>query len=224
MNAHPPYQPLGEPIAPPKFKVERWADIRFNADEEWLIKGVLPRRGIAAIYGKPKSFKSFLAFHMGLSIALGEPWAARRVERADVIYLAAEGAAGLRKRKAGYMEAWSELPEDVPFSLIAATPNLGTETSDLAELIRTIKTAGRSPGLVVVDTVAKSLGAGDENGTGMTTFLGNAGALATAFDCLILIESITWECQTKPKSGPGAIPALPARLMRRSCANAWKAS
>jgi AAA domain len=123
------------PEAPPKFKVERWSEIKFEANEEWLIKGVLPRRGLAAIYGKPKAFKSFVALHVSLCVSLGHPWAGRRVEQVPVAYIAAEGAAGLRKRKAGYVKSWHDLPADVPFALIPAAPNLGSETGDLPELV-----------------------------------------------------------------------------------------
>jgi RecA/RadA recombinase len=68
---------------------------------------VLPRRGVAAIYGKPGAFKSFLAMHLALCVAVGRPWAGRAVTKAPVIYIGAEGAAGLRKRKAGYVKAWA---------------------------------------------------------------------------------------------------------------------
>ncbi len=107
--------PIGEPAdankPPAKFTLERWRDITFGAGEEWLIKRVLPRRGLAVIFGKPKSFKSFIAKHMALCVSIGREWAGRRVHKAPVVYIAAEGAAGLRKRKAGYVKAWRDLPQ-----------------------------------------------------------------------------------------------------------------
>ena len=38
-----------------KFIVERWRDIRFKAVDEWLVTHVLPRCGLAAIYGRPRA-------------------------------------------------------------------------------------------------------------------------------------------------------------------------
>jgi hypothetical protein len=169
-----------------RFKLERWSEITFEPRGEWLIKKVLPRRGLAAIYGKPGSFKSFVALHIGLSVALGRPWASRRVAKGAVVYIAAEGAGGLRKRKAGYVEAWSDLPSDVDFALVSAAPNLGTDPGDVAALVAAVESAGIKPVMIVVDTVAKTIGAADENGTGMTAFVGNAGALAQHFDCLVM--------------------------------------
>ena len=190
----PGYTAPGEPItkqqeaaqATPCFKLERWRDIVFEAREEWLIKRVLPRRGLAAIYGKPGSFKSFVAKHMALCVALGRPWAERRTRKAPVLYIGAEGAAGLRKRKAGYVKAWRDLPADIDFALVSAAPNLGADPGDLPALIHAIEAAGIVPGLIVVDTLAKTIGAADENGSGMTAFVGNVGALAQHFDCLVV--------------------------------------
>jgi AAA domain len=103
-----------------QFKLERWPDITFDAYEEWLVKRILPRSGVAAIYGKPGSFKSFVAFSIGLTVALSRPWAGRRVSGGPVVYIGAEGAAGLRKRKAGYVKAVADLPADIDFILRAA--------------------------------------------------------------------------------------------------------
>jgi hypothetical protein len=169
------------------FTLERWADIAFDPKEEWLIKHILPRRGLGAIYGKPGSFKSFVAMHVGLCCALGREWGGRRVHKTSVIYVGAEGAAGLRKRKAGYVEALPDLPADVDFALVSAAPNLGADPGDLPKLIATIEAAGIAPGLIVIDTLAKTLGAADENGAGMTAFVANAGALAQHFRCFVLI-------------------------------------
>jgi RecA/RadA recombinase len=180
------YEQLTDRVDPPRFRLERWAEIEFEPRQEWLIKRVLPRRGLAAIYGKPGSFKSFIALHIVLCVALGRPWAGRRVVQGSVVYIAAEGAAGLRKRKAGYVKAWDDLPTDIDFALVSAAPNLGTDPGDLPALIAAVERAGIEPVAIVVDTVAKTIGAADENGSGMTAFIGNAGALAQHFDCLVL--------------------------------------
>jgi RecA/RadA recombinase len=179
--------PAADALPPPlKFILEPWSEIVFDGGEEWLIKRVLPRRGLAAIYGKPGSFKSFVAVHIAMCIALGREWAGRRVAQASVVYIGAEGAAGLRKRKAGYVKAWRDLPEQVGFSLVSAAPNLGSDPGDLPELVRAIEGSRIAPGLIVVDTLAKTLGSAEENGAGMTAFVANVGALGQQFDCLVL--------------------------------------
>ena len=77
--------------------------------------------------------------------------------RCAALYIAAEGAAGLRKRKAGYVKAYPELPPNMLCSLISAAPNLGADPGDLPALIAAIENAGVSPGLIVLDTLAQTL-------------------------------------------------------------------
>jgi hypothetical protein len=182
----------GEPqFGPPpekssKFILEPWSEIDFDNAEEWLVKRVLPRRGVVVVFGKPASFKSFVVGHIALCAALGWRWADRRVSQAPVVYVAAEGATGLRKRKAGYLKVYPNL-RSVPFSLVSTAPNLGGEPGDLPELVSAIEAEGVAPGVIVLDTLAQTLGASDENGVGMTAFLANAGRLAHRFKCVVLV-------------------------------------
>ena len=170
----------------PKFVLEPFSRIQFDAKAEWLVKKILPRQGVAAIYGRFGSFKSFIAADIALSVACGKEWAGRRVTGAPVVYIAAEGAAGFRKRIAG-MKARGEVPIDLPFFLIGAAPNLGTDKGDLETLADDIECAGVAPGLIVLDTLAATLASADENGAGMVQFVANANALASRFRALVLV-------------------------------------
>jgi hypothetical protein len=199
-----------------KFKVERWSEIGFDINTEWLIKGVLPLQGVGLIYGKSQSFKSFVAMHMALSVTLGSLWAGKRVEKMPAVYIAAEGAGGLRKRKAGYIKTWKDLPDEVDFHLISAAPNLGTEKGDLEALIASIDGAGVKPGLIIIDTVAKAIGAGDENGQGMATLLANAEALSQRFGCLVLCVHHVGhgeDAQNRPRGWSGLVAALDVQIL-----------
>ena len=210
------YRPPGEPASPAhqKFTLEPWRDISFVVFDEWLIKQFLPLQGLAAIFGKPGSYKSFVALHIALCIALGRRWGGRRVVQRNVVYIAAEGSAGLRKRKAGYQVAQPDLPSDLPFALVAAAPNLGTDKGDLPALVAAIEAADFKPGLIVLDTLAQTIGAGDENGAGMTAFVANAGALASRFNSLVLIVHHTGLGDDKRMRGHSSLNgALDAQIL-----------
>jgi hypothetical protein len=86
----------------------------------------------------------------------------------------------------GFVNAKPDFPKDIPFHLIAAAPNLGTEQGDLQSLIDAIEAAGVCPGLIIVDTLAQTLQGGDENGSGMSQFIANANALAAHFKALAI--------------------------------------
>jgi RecA-family ATPase len=180
---------LGDPIedwTPPKFKLERWGEITFALDEEFLIDGICPKQGVGLLYGASQAFKSFVAIHTGLWVSRAQSWAGRRTEGASVVYLAAEGSAGLRKRRQGLVMAGRAPMDGVDFALISAAPNLGTAGGDCDRLIAAIEVASISAGMIIIDTIAKVIGGADENGAGMAQFLLSAEALAQHFCCLVL--------------------------------------
>jgi hypothetical protein len=179
--------PIGEKGGAAKFKLVPFEDIKFVAALEWLVKKLFPRQGVAPIFGPSQTFKSFICVDLALHVALGWKWAGRKVEQGPAVYIAAENAAGTRKRKAGFELAHAErLPDRVPFYLVETAPNLGAEKNDRAALIASVASAGVSPAIIIIDTLAQTLGGGEENNNGMLTFLGNATALANHFKCCVV--------------------------------------
>ena len=169
-----------------KFPLIAWKNIVFDPDEEWLVDKLLPRIGLAALYGGPGSVKTFILLDLFLRIACGDRFAGRDVEQGAVIYIAAEGGGGLRKRIVAIRKFLAgRLQDDVPFYLIPAAPDFGTGEADRRELIRSIEAAGIRPAAIAIDTVAQSLGGADENGQGMTQLVTNATALFSYFKCLV---------------------------------------
>ena len=62
----------------------------------------MPKDDLVVLFGASGTFKSFLAIDMALHIAHGLPWLGRKTAAGSVVYVAAEGAGGLRKRLAAY--------------------------------------------------------------------------------------------------------------------------
>jgi len=170
-----------------KFILEPFEQIEFTGGGEWAVKRVLPRQGVAVLYGKSGSFKSFVALDLACRLAAGWEWAGLKTTQAPVIYIAAEGAAGTRKRKVGWTRFNRDIPKNMPFRLISDAPNLGAADGDLADLIEAIEAVSFSPGVVFIDTLAQTLGGNDENGAGMVQYVSNAQALSQRFGCLVVI-------------------------------------
>jgi hypothetical protein len=125
---------------------------------EWLIKGLLPRHGLGALYGPSGSGKSFLAIDLAAAIAGNEDrWFDYRVKHAPVLYCALEGEAGIRNR----MEAWKryrsrECPQELRFLLAPFDLMRPTDVNELCESLL--------PGTVVVlDTLNRASPGADEN-------------------------------------------------------------
>ena len=49
------------------------ADLARLPNQEWLVDGLIPKVGVGSIHGAPASYKTFVALHIGLSIASGRP-------------------------------------------------------------------------------------------------------------------------------------------------------
>ena len=183
-----PNGPIKRKTPAKHFELVPFERIKFDGAEEWLVKGLLPRHGVGAFFGAKSAFKSFAAQDLAMHVACGWNWAGRRATQTPVVYIAAEGAGGFRKRKAGFELHHAEhLPEIVPFHLIAAAPNLGQGTADLEALAAAVRAAGVSPGLIVIDTLAQTLGSAEENGAGMIQLIANATALSGQFSCFVLL-------------------------------------
>jgi hypothetical protein len=69
-----------------------------------LIAGILYRNSVAWLQGKPGDGKSFVALDIAGCVATGEMWQAHQVTQGRVLYVAAEGASGLRQR----VRAWEK--------------------------------------------------------------------------------------------------------------------
>ena len=168
-----------------KFAITSIGELAFDPNRAWLVDGLFPRCGVGILFGQSGSLKSFAVLHLCTAIALGRPWAGRDSEQGAAVYIAAEGKAGLAKRFAGLRKQY-DLDGDIPISVISVAPNLGTGSDDANALRSEIEDAAITPALIVVDTLSQSLGAADENGSGMQVFLQNMTALAEKLNCLAL--------------------------------------
>jgi hypothetical protein len=143
-------------------------------------------------------------------------WAGRRVTNAPVVYLCAEGQRGFRKRKVG-IDMTSDPPtRGLDFHLIEQRPDLGRDDGDLPELIEAIERAGVNPGLIVIDTAAKSIGSADENGPGMAALINNADLLSKRFGCFVLMVhhiGHSEEAAKRPRGWSGLTGAIDVQIL-----------
>lgn len=147
--------------APMRFGVEdahRFADAPLPT---WIIKGVLPRAELAVLFGESGSGKSFIALDMAASIARGVPWRGLTTKQGRVVYVAAEGAGGFRKRLKAYAHQHCIRLDDLRIGVIAGTPNL-REKADALDISKAIKAWGGAD-LVIVDTFAQAMAGANEN-------------------------------------------------------------
>lgn len=127
----------------------------------WMVYGVLPAEGLAALYGASGSGKSFLTLSMGAAIATGDNcWFGHRITQVPVTYVCLEGDAGMSKR----LKAWSlYFKRSLPDPLRFITQPFDFLSNDVLELAKAVISAGGANGLVIIDTLNRAAPGADEN-------------------------------------------------------------
>lgn len=129
-------------------------------DPEPLIDDVLDQGTVALLYGKWASGKSFIAQDWACSVATERQWQGRTTEQRRVLYVAAEGAYGLKGRLHAWEVGWRTTIHDGTLDILPRPVNL-TNAADVSNLSALINWNGY--GLVVIDTLARCMVGADEN-------------------------------------------------------------
>ncbi len=131
-------------------------------DPKYLVDGLLQNGGFAMLYAEAGVGKTFLAMSWSVAIAEGLTWLGRAVNQGPVVYFAAEGIGGFRKRLRALMEhhVLDEPPSDLYF--VKETVSL-FETATVEKAGRVIEAMAIKPALIVFDTYARSMVGADEN-------------------------------------------------------------
>lgn len=198
----------GPPAERKKFVFADHAGLMERDPPDWMLEGFLAQKSLAAIYAPPASFKTFLALDMGLCIATGQDWHGRKTARGRVLYIASEGSGSFGFRVQAWANArhggslidsewFRHLGEDVDM--------LGPE--DLRSLVEAVQEQmPNGVDLMIIDTVARNFGSGDENSTkDMVSFINNVGKLKSILNCAVLVIHHTGKDEAKGGRGSSAM-------------------
>jgi hypothetical protein len=173
---------------------------------DWLLRGILECDTLALIFGDPGSGKSFLAIDWACRIATGTPWRGHGVRGGPVVYVAGEGQQGLGRR----LRAWQECNgvSLTGVNLYVAPAVAIPDPGRLAELTAAIEGQAEPPALIVLDTLARCFGGGDENSTqDMSRFVSACDAMRRQWGCTILVVHHTGHADKNRARGAIALKA-----------------
>lgn len=154
--------------------------------QRWLIDGILPEGDYSVLWGPSGQGKSFVALDWAASIALGRPWQGVAVLQSPVIYIAAEGGAGMQKRVRALMTHYGVT--EMPGLFFRVKPLYVREDVELEIFLDSLDQLDMWPGLIIIDTLSRSFGGGEENAsTDMGYFIDAVTRLAEARGCTVLI-------------------------------------
>lgn len=169
-KSFPEWEPIVEPEPKPtksRFNELDWDEITFETKSNALVKGLFDNGTMSVIYGESGCGKSFFVSDLAFHIALGWEWRGRKVDQGAVVYIAAEGSTGFKKRIAAFKKQYPEIKGPVPFRLIPTSVNLLDPDTDVDDLIASMQAWAERVGfplrLIVVDTLSRTLSGGNEN-------------------------------------------------------------
>lgn len=160
---------------------------------KWLIQEVIAEKSLSMMYGPPSVGKSFLIMDIAYSIAVGEPFADRHRcdKRGKVLYVAAEGADGIRKR-INVIRKTRDLgigPDSTGYIKIFAG-NIDLVNKDIVnKFIKLVKQvmADDPPVCIIFDTLAANMVGDENNSKDGAKVINNCNAIINRLDTSIIL-------------------------------------
>ncbi|MGX9352355.1 helicase RepA family protein [Shimia sp. W99] len=172
--------------------------------DNYLLKGWLDRSCLSMLYGPSNAGKTFVALEIAMHIAAGKPWRGLRINGGPVLYIAAEGGAGILNRIAAIKRDRPDMA-DAQFYLLPLVLDLHGQRD-----ARTVCAAMpcKKPALVVIDTLARSMGAGDENtAKDAAQFVRNCDLIREATGAHVMVIHHTGKDEERGARGSSALRA-----------------
>lgn len=187
-----------------EIRLVRLSDIEPVLTNNYMVKGWLDRNCLSMLYGPSNAGKTFVALDIAMHIAAGQAWRGLKVNGGPVLYIAAEGGAGIRNRLAAIKKDRPEMA-DAPFSLLPVGLDLHGQGDALAvcEIM-----PDDNPALIVVDTLARSMGMGDENtAKDAAMFVRNCDLIRQASGAHVMVIHHTGKDEERGARGSSALRA-----------------
>jgi AAA domain len=166
-----------------RFQITWFDDVDKSPAKEWIVKGIIGAAEFSLWVAKPGTAKSVLLCDIGCHIAAGIDWHGRKVKQSLVVFFAAERKALTERRVA----AWAKRHgvTGIPFAVVGGKLDLTNGLIDAKALAFAIKQCEEKTGLpchlVILDTVTRTFGSGDQNSSkDMQRFIKSADELTLA--------------------------------------------
>ncbi|WP_193187390.1 AAA family ATPase [Nisaea sediminum] len=179
-------------------------------DQHALIEDVIPRQGVVTVYGQSGHGKTFAVIDLAGHIAAGVPWRGKDVEQAAVAYVSSEGGRATGNRFRAWCSRYGI--SDLPLYQTDATLDLRSSEADVVALIDELRLLGEKIGhpigLLVLDTLSRNFGGGDENSSSdMTKFIKNMDRVREAIGCTVLAVHHSGKDQARGARGHSSLRA-----------------
>lgn len=171
----------------------------------WTVKHVVPAASVGMMFGGSGTFKSFLALDCALHVVHGLPWMGRLTQQGPVLYVAAEGGAGLWARIDAWHRSRNMRWQDAALFVVPQAVDL---TVDAWRVVDAAQAVGVCPLLVVIDTLSQTYSGEENSANEMAAYLREIGLRFRAlWQCSVMLVHHTGHQATERPRGSSAIRA-----------------
>jgi hypothetical protein len=164
-------------------KLVKAADLATMPAPAPLVHGLLDLDTESWLIGAPGSLKSFVALDIAGHVGRGQEWQGRRVERRDVLYVAAEGQRGMVLRCRAWIKEHGDMQGVTFLPYPVKVKSADGQWAALVELAREL-----APGMVIIDTQARvATGLEENSATDMGVLTEAVSALRRATGACVLV-------------------------------------
>ncbi len=206
-----PQEPEGKPEEQrSNFELVDADDLILNlTPPEFLIDTIFESNTMGQLFGHYGGYKTFISCSMACSVATGTPWMGHPVKQGPVVYILGEGHGGFGRR----LRAWCMYHNIKKFNRMLMTsrrPAMLTAPESAEAVKRSIEQFAAKVGppvLIVIDTLNRNFGPGNENSTeDMTKFVSNIDQYIRG-DANILVVHHSGHLEKSRGRGSSALPA-----------------
>lgn len=181
----------------------------------YLVKGWIDRGTTSVVYGAGGVGKTFLALDFARAVSLGKRWNACRTQKARVFYIGPDSGMGLNNRVCvldGDPDIWA-----VTCAVMFGVTANGVSSPDASAVIETLnhlsETCGEPFGLVIIDTLARTMLGRENSPEDMSAYLREAEKIRRASGAHVMIIHHTGKDEERgPRGSSTLIPFVEAAI------------
>jgi hypothetical protein len=186
-----------------RINLVHWSELP-DVETQWLVINLIPAGGLAALYGKPGTFKSFVALYVAAMVGSGKSVFGNDVIQGDVIYVAGEGGSGLKARKDATTKAHDIRDTSVHF--LRSQLDLRSDDADREALLTEIDRLDLKPALIIIDTLSRAFAGGNENASeDMGKFIAHLTVIQLRLNAAALIIHHTGKDEARGQRGHSSL-------------------
>jgi hypothetical protein len=178
---------------------------------KWFVKRIIPQKKVGVIIGPSGHMKSFITIDLALHLAAQMDWAGNLVkEKHDILYVCGEGASGIRNRVMAWKQ-YHKVAKPLPF-FMTTSPVLFLEKDHVSLMVESLQDfmidngIDSYPSIIIIDTLNRNFGGGDENSTqDMTQFVSALDEVSAITGSMFLVIHHTSKANHKQARGNASL-------------------